>query len=144
MIHAAYFDRQPLQAVVDVLDLNTCVLWWVGGSNTCLTRRHVLQIVRKLHSEPSFFGQNQADTQVEGMAQLRACIWRFDQGKGVCFSTYLWTQLYTRIRQALVGKDSTLHVPRREMELRKRYGASLTHVCWLCTCVAIQHDNSGW
>lgn len=91
----------------------------VAGSRIDMTL-FGLQIVRKLCSESGTLAQSHADTQVEGMAQLRACIWSFDQTKGSVFSTYLWSQLHTRIRQALDGKDTALHVPRRELDLRKR------------------------
>lgn len=81
---------------------------------------HAVQIVRKLSSEAGNSAHSSGDMQVEGMAQLRACIWSFDQTRGFVFSTYLWSQLPTRIRQALAGKDSAVHVPRREMDLRRR------------------------
>jgi DNA-directed RNA polymerase specialized sigma subunit len=77
-----------------------------------------VQIVRKLRSENKV--RDESDAQVEGMAQLRACIWGFDSSKGASFSTYLWTQLHERIHQALMGKENAVHVPRREIEMRRR------------------------
>lgn len=62
----------------------------------------------------------ESDAEMEGMAQLRACVWGYNPDKGASFSTYMWTQLQERIHQALLGKENAVHVPRREMELRRR------------------------
>lgn len=96
-----------------------------------------MQVVRRVQAELSFYRQHQADTQVEGMAQLRTCIWSFDQTMGTSFSTYLVSQLQPRIRRALEGKDTAVHVPSREVTLRKRCVALSWHVCVLLLRVII-------
>jgi hypothetical protein len=100
-----------------------CMFCWPVSEThySILKRDDCVQIIKNLNlSGHGVWGQSIADAQMEGMAQLRSCIWTFDHTKCTAFSTFAWTQLHPRIRQALEGMDTAVHVPRRQLALQKK------------------------
>lgn len=63
---------------------------------------------------------------MEGMVQLRLCIWTFNDTLGNTFATHAWIQLEGRLKAALYGKDRVMALPLSEMTQRRRCAALVT------------------